>query len=183
MHVFLTGPIQIGKSTIIKRTLGQLNRTYGGFKTYFGPDRSSDDRLLYLNEAAEPKFFTTDHGIAVFKKDCLPQVDDARFNTDGVTLIQQAKANAAMIVMDECGNLERNALTFQREILNTLDGDTPVLGVIKYDSNGWTDMIRCHKKVKLITVTSQNRNELPARLVNYYLQSGCLKISDGYLLS
>lgn len=175
MHIFLTGPIQVGKSTIIRRTLGQLNQTYGGFKTYFGPDRRFQDRLLYLNGAAEPKFFSTDHGIAIFKKDCLPQVDDARFNTDGVALIQRAKANAAMIIMDECGNLERNALTFQREIINTLDGDKPVLGVIKCDSNGWTDTIRNHKKVTLITVTYENRNDLPAYLVNYYLQRGSFK--------
>lgn len=171
MHIFLTGAIQIGKSTIVRKTLDQLNQTYGGFKTYFGPDRRSDDRLLYMNGADEPKFFTADYGIAVFKQDCFPQADAAKFNRYGVELILSAKVNRAMIIMDECGNLENDALNFQHEILQTLDEDHPVLGVIKQSSSGWTDMIRSHRNVKLITVTSKNRNELPQALVNHYLRS------------
>lgn len=176
MHIFLTGAIQVGKTTIIQKTLDQLNQTYGGFKTYFGPDRSSDDRLLYMNGADQPNFFTANHGIAVFKQDCFPQVDAAKFNTYGVQLIHSAKANRAMIIMDECGNLEDDAINFQHEILKTLEEDHPVLGVIKLASNGWTDMIRNHKKVKLITVTSENRNKLPPALVNHYLQRRCLEL-------
>lgn len=170
MHIFLTGAIQVGKTTIITKTLKQLNRSYGGFKTYFGLDRSSEDRLLYMNGANELNFFAESHGIAVFKKDCLPQVDTAKLNTYGVELIHRAKANAAMLIMDECGNLECNAFSFQNEILQTLAEDHPVLGVVNLSSNDWTDMIRNHSKVKLITVTSENRNELPELLVNFYLE-------------
>lgn len=176
MHIFLTGAIQIGKSTIIRKTLDHLNQTYGGFKTYFGSDRSSDDRLLYMNGADEPKFFTADYGIAVFKQDCFPETDVAKFNTYGVELILSAKVNRAMIIMDECGNLENDALNFQHEILQTLDEDHPVLGVIKQSSYGWTDMIRNHRNVKLITVTRENRNELPQALVNHYLRSRRLEL-------
>lgn len=171
MHIFLTGTIQVGKSTIITQTLRQLNHRYGGFKTYFGPDRRCDDRLLYMNGADEPNSFSKNYGIAIFKRNCFPQADTAKFNTYGVELIRRAKTNEAMIIMDECGNLECQALKFQHEILKTLDEELPVLGVIKQDSSGWTDMIRNHRKVKLITVTRENRHTIPAMLVNYYLKS------------
>lgn len=175
MHIFLTGGIQVGKSTIITQTLKQLNYGYGGFKTYFGPDRCCDNRLLYMNGADEPNCFAESCGIAVFKENCFPQADTAKFNTYGVALIRRAKANGAMIIMDECGNLECQALEFQHEILKTLDEELPVLGVIKQDSSGWTDMIRNHHKVKLMTVTRENRHDMPAMLVNYYLKSRYFK--------
>jgi nucleoside-triphosphatase len=43
-HIFLTGEIQIGKSTVIKKTLTLLKLEYGGFCTYFGSDRPSPCR-------------------------------------------------------------------------------------------------------------------------------------------
>ena len=36
MHVFLTGEIQVGKSTALDKTLSLLKLPYGGFRTYFG---------------------------------------------------------------------------------------------------------------------------------------------------
>jgi len=172
MHIFLTGEIQVGKTTIINKTLKQLKKSYGGFKTYFGPDRGAEDRLLYMNRADEPNLFTTDHGIAVFKKDGFPQADTTKFNTYGVELIRRAKAtNKAMLVMDECGNLECDALSFQNEILKSLSDDHPILGVIKLSSSGWTDRIRAHSKVTLIMVTRDNRDKLPHLLIKHYLQS------------
>jgi len=129
-----------------------------------------------MNRADEPNCFSENHGIAVFKKDCFPQVNTAKFNTYGVKLIHSAKANGAMIIMDECGNLECDAFSFQHEILKTLDEAVPVLGVIKQDSTGWTDSIRNHYQVKLITVTKDNRNALPQILVDYYLMNSHLEI-------
>ena len=72
--------------------------------------------------------------------------------------------------MDECGNLERQAILFQREILDTLDGNIPILGIIKQDSSGWTDCIRNHPRVRIITVTKENRNELPMIIEDYILK-------------
>ena len=33
---------------------------------------------------------------------------------------------------------------------------------------GWLEEIRQHPKVQLVTVTEQNRNELPQQLADYY---------------
>jgi len=171
MKLFLTGEIQVGKSTVIARTLTLLNRSYGGFKTYFGPDRGCEDRLLYMNSAADSNVFTENYGIVRFRKDCCPQVLTDKFDTDGVELIRSARVESDLIIMDECGNFERHALQFQKEILETLDGDKPVLGVIKLASTGFTDILRNHPKVKLIMVTRENRDELPPMLV-HDLQGG-----------
>lgn len=161
MNIFLTGEIKIGKTTIIKMTIELLNKSYGGFKTYFGPDRDLPNRLLYMNSITEPKIYSEEYGVVRFSKDSKPQVIDNRFDTFGVELIKQAVENKELIIMDECGRLERDSLVFQNQVLKALELDIPILGVIKLDSSGWVDQIRNHPLVELITVTEENRNELP----------------------
>ena len=168
MHIFLTGEIQVGKSTVIARTLAGLNITQGGFKTYFGPDRGSVDRLLYMNSAQEPDVFKVENSVVCFRKDYLPQVYTEKFDTCGVELIRSARANANLILMDECGSFESSAFQFQKEIIETLDGNQLVFGVVKLASRGWTDIIRNHTKVKLITVTRENRDALPKLFARYF---------------
>lgn len=161
MHIFLTGEIQIGKSTVIAKTLALLNIIPRGFKTYFGSDRECPDKSLYMSPAAGPKLFRKENAVAHFSEGQPPQALTEKFDINGVELIRSARMNSSLIIMDECGSLERNALLFQEEIMDTLDGNIPVLGVIKQGSKGWTDRIRNHPKVKLITVTEGNRDGLP----------------------
>ncbi len=169
MHIFLTGEIQVGKSTVIMRTLSRLEIIPGGFKTYFGSDRRSPDRRLYMNPAAETKSFNRANSVACFYADRPPQAFSDVFDTYGVTLIQGATSNK-LIMMDECGSLESDALLFQKEVIAALEGSIPILGVVKLNSQGWTDRIRTHPRVRLITVTKFNRDGLPSRLADYYRQ-------------
>ena len=36
MHLFLTGKVQIGKTTVVDKAIARLGVTPGGFRTYFG---------------------------------------------------------------------------------------------------------------------------------------------------
>ncbi|MEA4902958.1 nucleoside-triphosphatase [Desulfitobacterium sp.] len=167
MHIFLTGEIQVGKSTVIAKTLALLNIIPGGFKTYFDSDRECPDKSLYMSSAVGPKLFRKENAVAHFSEGQPPQVLTEKFDIYGIELIRSAKMNSNLIMMDECGSLERNALLFQEEIMDTLDGSIPVLGVIKQGSRGWTDRIRNHPNVKLITVTEENKDGLPENI--FYL--------------
>ena len=168
MHIFLTGEIQVGKSTVLAKTLKLLNIRCGGFKTYFGADRGSEERCLYLNSIVEPDNYDLKNTVVQFRKDADPLVLTEKFNSTGVELIKSARDQSDLIVMDECGNFEREALAFQREIIKTLDHNEPVFGVVKLASSGWTDLIRNHQKVKMITVAKQNRDELPKILAQHF---------------
>ena len=166
MHLFLTGEIQVGKTTIITKTVELLQMTPGGFKTYFGPDRKLPDRLLYMNSAAEPKVFRAEYAVARFFKAGPPKIFTERFSSYGVDLIRSGRRSSNLIIMDECGSLERDALAFQQAVIEALEGKPPILGVVKLASKGWTDQIRNHPKVQLITVTKENRNALPLILAD-----------------
>jgi nucleoside-triphosphatase len=164
MHIFLTGEIQIGKSTVVEKTLALLKRPYGGFRTYFGPDRYAPDHCLYMGGAALPKAFGEENVVVRFQEG-VPEAYAERFDTLGARYISEAQAHAKLLVMDECGRLERQAKLFQRRVLDALDGDIPILGVVKLAADGWVDNIRTHPRIKLITVDAQNRDRLPEELI------------------
>ena len=161
-HIFLTGSIQCGKSTVISRVLEGWAGAVGGFRTGFGPDRACPERLLYLWSAAEPARYDQAHAVVWFFDGRPPEAIPGRFDALGTACLAGAPA---LWVMDECGRLERDALAFQRAVLEKLEGDTPVLGVVREGFPGWTKAIVTHPNVELITVTEDNRDALPALLL------------------
>jgi nucleoside-triphosphatase len=166
-HIFLTGDMQIGKSTVILKTLQLLNVKFGGFRTYFGADRSNPNRCLYMSSASLPAKYDESSVVARFTPVSPPEIFPERFNALGVEYIKEALKTADLIVMDELGNLENTALRFQNAVLDTLNGDVPILGVIKLSATGWVDKIRNHPKVELVHVDKENRDALPNALISY----------------
>ena len=170
-HIFLTGAVQSGKSTVIEKVLDALNVTVGGFRSGSGsgsgsgPDRHEADRWLYLWDAAGETVYDEAHRVAHITPEDR-QSFPKRFDSLGCAALQHAMdSKVDLILMDECGFLERDAMEFQAEVLRALDGDIPVFGVVRLRSSGWTDFIRSHPKVTLITVTEENRDALPKQII------------------
>ena len=75
------------------------------------------------------------------------------------------KAAPCVILMDELGFLEQDAAGFRRQVLRCLDGNSPVLAVIKHKTHiPFLQEIRTHPRVQLYQVTAENRDDLPAVL-------------------
>lgn len=162
--LFLTGEIQIGKSTAIRRALEKLPVEVGGFCTYFGDDRFAAAHALYMREAGESPRYDEAHTVARFTTGQPPQFDLRRFEEIGLAALENRRG-APLIIMDECGKLERQALQFQAKVLALLDAPVPVLGVVRQDTAGWLDAIRSHPRVQLLTVTQENRDSVPQEIV------------------
>lgn len=171
--IFLTGDIQIGKSTVILKTLDLLNIRYAGFRTYFGPDRSDPDKFLYMNEASLARCFDDNNAVVIFENGKRPVPLTNRFDLLGSKYLSDAEKNSQLIIMDECGNFESDATSFKSKIFRILDEEIPVLGVIKLSASGWVERIRKHPSVELITVDTNNRDILPMEL--YEKLRKCLK--------
>ena len=160
MHVFLTGDVQIGKSTAIRRAIAQLGRPVYGFRTFF-TDRESAGKALYMLPAAAERAPGQEDAVVLFSGGRHTPLT-ARFDALGASLLRAAQAHPeGLILMDECGRFEREAYAFQREIARCLDGDIPVLGVVRQGVLGWTELIRSHPRVTLLTVTAENRDAMP----------------------
>lgn len=166
MHVFLTGELQCGKSTAIARTLSRISRPVFGFKTLF-TDRYNDNKALYMLPADFSGTPSPHQAVTQFY-DGKPVPLTERFDLIGAALLQEAQRHPeGIILMDECSRFERDALIFQQEIFRCLDGNIPVLGVVRHNAAGWADRIRSHPKVKLLTVTKENRDGILDEIIQY----------------
>jgi nucleoside-triphosphatase len=165
-HIFLTGEIRVGKTTIIERIAGRKGLAARGFSTIAG-GASADGRNDHI--------FIIPFGKSVDGASDTPPVADRNrsarcittypeiFDTVGVRILRDSK-NANLIVMDELGFMEEDAKVFQNEVIHLLDGEVPVLGVIKPRSTPFLNRIRTHENVTVFHVRPDNRDAIYERL-------------------
>jgi nucleoside-triphosphatase len=172
MHIFLTGNIKTGKTTIVSsvcREVAMRGYQIGGFYSYFDEHREEENRCLFLNGAHMPQMYDGDHVVVRFTSREEPRVYTNRFNEFGKLFIHERKKIAHMLIMDECSFLEGQALDFQHEILTALNETIPILGVVRLGRAPWTQLIAKHRNVRLIEVTEENRDALRLELMDYFL--------------
>ena len=151
MHVFLTGPVQIGKSTLIAAALDALQpERLGGFRTVSAkPEAAAQDLLCGAQNRVGIR--RPELGIASFP--------DA-FETAGMDALKGAE-DCDLVLMDEIGRMERHADTYSARIRTLLDGCVPILGVVqKKADTPLAAAIRSHPNVRLIEVSEENRDVL-----------------------
>lgn len=170
MHVFLKGPIQIGKSTILLSVTEKLikeNKVIpGGFLTH---SKFPEDINLYISPFGELPIYDEVHCIGRRGIGCAFGFYNI-FDTMGVKILLEAQQKSGLLCMDELGFLENEALLFQRSVLSCLDGSIPVLGVIKGKRVPWHDAITSHPNVTVIDVTLENRSKLANEICNIILK-------------
>lgn len=158
MHVFLTGEIGIGKSTVIKKFLDQKKLKPTGFLTIGTPFRSDGSSEIYImpaqNISFSPQFI-----VATRNKNGQFQTFPEIFDKEGSAILRESK-EGEMILMDELGYMEKDAHLFQQAVLDALNGSTPVLGVIKPMRTIFLDAVRNHPNVHILEITKKNRNTI-----------------------
>ena len=152
-HLFLTGQKGAGKSTLIRGLLAEETGRLGGFFTV------RHEGGVYLLPAAKERTFTPES--LLFR--CGHGGDPARFDDLGCAALADT-AGCRLLVMDELGPHEEATLRFQAAVFRTLDGGTPILGVLQQAQSQFLDRIARHPRVTVLTVTEENRNTLAAEL-------------------
>lgn len=155
MHVFLTGPIQSGKSTAIARYLAGRQDAPGGFFTRW--DRPAGVLHLELLDGQAPRVLT-----AARMTDGRAIPEPSAFDAAGARLLELAGAPLPLLVMDELGFLEGCSPLFQRAVFTLLDGPVPVLGVLRPHPRSpfWGPLSR-RSDIRLLPLTEENRDALP----------------------
>ncbi len=167
-HIFLTGNLQVGKSTIIHKVIEESGIIAGGFRTVGGnyaKDGSSDVFLLGMNENPAPDRIVAHRFGCGRGRTVYPEV----FDTVGPRLL--GDSSPSLIIMDELGFMEKDAVQFQNAVLSTLDGSVPVLGVIRNMQTPFLDEVRAHPKVDVIIVTEENRAEVLQQVLSFVQKS------------
>jgi nucleoside-triphosphatase len=176
-HVFLMGERGVGKSTIVHRYCGTLGFVPGGFLTLPRNTVEGGGDSIYIMPYTRAGDSEDAWKVAVRKGGgagtiAYPEVFDSR----GVEILEKSRGSA-LIVMDELGFMENKALLFQAAVLKTLDGDTPVIGVVKPATMRKTDTaflsaVRTHPAVKVIEVTAENREDACREVADFWNRKG-----------
>ncbi|MCI7735901.1 MAG: nucleoside-triphosphatase [Clostridiales bacterium] len=170
IHLFLTGEVQVGKSTLIRRLLAAHPCwRLGGFRTVTRWEgRQGCVHLLPAHAGMEA--CTADNCVGIRDLETMRPVSRPEvFDRIGPELLRPGRAE--LLLMDELGTMERQAESFGSAVLGALDGDLPVLGVIKPRSSALLDAVRAHPRVSLITVTLENREKLLTNLEAWALEN------------
>ena len=172
MHIFLTGEVQVGKSTAINKALALLNIPYLGFKTYGAEYKDDGSSILYISPANNLNIKTK---IAERNKNSSKKmvVNKNAFEVTGVEILKNSlNSETKLIIMDEIGFMESNFDGFKNQIREALDSDKIILGVVRNKNTEFLNEVRSHKKVELIEgdVRAYKRTDysIASRFGNYY---------------
>lgn len=170
MHIFLTGEIHVGKSTILRRWLAaHPDIRLGGFRTVpkLG-DAGVRDGVHIVPAAGDAPLVPENCILRCRGKwpNCELRRFTHVFDTVGVSLLEEADG-CDVILMDEIGIQEDEAVQFQRAVLARLDGTIPVLGVVRNKTGVLTDAVRRHPNTEIIPVTVENRAYLWENLLEW----------------
>ena len=164
---FLTGAVQTGKSTAIRRFLcANSALSAGGFLTVSVPTATGFDVFLV------PPVWTaadlTPDALAGRRGGVYEQHPE-NFDGRGCALLAEKKGD--ILLMDELGRMELEAHAFRAAVLAAIRSGTPVLGVIKPEHNAFLDEVRAQSGVELFTLTRENREEAPAAIAAWYARA------------
>jgi len=174
VHIFLTGDIHIGKSTVLQRVIEEIYYKtgsapmLGGFRTVTQQLQGHANSEIFLLQADGKELPKLENRIAIKSLDgSVPVAFPEVFDRHGCDLLNNFE-QAQVILMDELGFLENEASAFQQAVFDCLAGEIQVLGVVRAKSTPFLDMVRQHCNVQVFTVTADNRDALPAKITQQF---------------
>ena len=136
--LMLEGPIQTGKSTLIRTMLGDHLPKCGGFTSQRLIDASGRTKGFRLCPAAAdltgPDEGITEDVFKYFRPDGSVCKDQSVFERTGTALLRES-AGRPLILLDEIGGSELLCDAFCAALYEVLTGDAPCLGVLKLADN------------------------------------------------
>ena len=165
-HIFLTGEKQVGKSTLWRKVLERSGISPGGFQTleYLVNGNFRGYRLHGLGRI--PADLGNDVPISVFLRRKLHLAVPGSFDIFGTRLLELSLEDGGYVLMDELGTFEQDAASFRQAVVNCLDGDCHVLGVVQKADDPYLEAILNRPDVLVFTVTKENRDSLVQSLLD-----------------
>lgn len=167
-HLFLTGNIRVGKSTIIRRFLemtGLRPEELGGFRTEICMEKDGSSSVHLVSPAGSEDLDRENRIMIrpprIRELGGYPEVFPEVFDARGVELLR-TEGSEKLVLMDELGFAEQGASRFRNRVLEILDGPVPVLGVLKQWPGDFLNRVSAHPRVSVVRVTEENREEIIA---------------------
>lgn len=156
-HVFLTGPESMDQSVLIQQALDRLGgrfRTLSGFvKIRVKSGIEQAEQEVYITPAGCAPVCDDEHLVGILWEDGVYTGFPEVFDHGGLRVLASFAPDADLIVMDDIGRFEMSAPRYSAALLRLLDGDTPILGVLRLRDTPFCAAVKAHPNVRLIEVT------------------------------
>ncbi|MBI3086947.1 MAG: NTPase [candidate division NC10 bacterium] len=162
--LLITGAPGSGKTTVIRGVIAGLPVRAGGFITE--EIREGGERVGFRVSALDGRAGILAH-VKTVKGPRVGryQVDVAAFEDVGVAALEEATAEADLIVVDEIGKMELCSPRFIQALETALASKKPLLGTILQAPHPWLDALKRRPTVELYRLTERNREDLTDALL------------------
>ena len=170
MHTLIVGDRGVGKSTLIRRILKELNRPVFGFETK--KEEQLEDPLrgcpIYIYDAGKPHFRMPENLIGYHKEQDIPAIT-AAFDRYAPKLLEVVPADA-IVELDEIGFLEAKSDAFCQAVLHLLEGKNPLIAAVKNREHPFLDAVRTHPNARCFYIRTENRDTLYEEVLAFLKQ-------------
>ena len=160
MILLIQGEIGVGKTTLIRRLLGDRLPETRGFWTR--KEAEGEGFSIYIHPMGQPPRYGDENrvgrGLPGQPRRALP----AAFLRGGVGL--GAVPTGGVTVLDELGVLEEEAPRFQQAVVELMCRSSLVLAAVKPAKTPFLNRVRSLPGARLCLITPDNREELHLRL-------------------
>ena len=155
-HLFLTGEKHIGKSTLLRKVLADYEGTVDGFLTIRTKEYLGDRYSVHMCHLKENE--TPNEQNLLFLCGKADKIATDIFNHLGCNVLSKC-TDCSLIIMDELGPHEADAVLFREMVLQLLDGPTPILGILQEPAeSAWPEIVN-HPNVEVISLSKDNRED------------------------
>lgn len=167
-NLFLTGRIGVGKSTMLKKALDELNIPAGGYVT----QKIFDS--YYIKHIAKSLYDNEEY--IIVKSDTRNKTKigfPESFENGMISILDKSLKFRDIVVLDELGCAENNIKSFTSKVFEILDSRKIAFGVLKDEECEFLNSIRNRDDVVIIRITEENRDYILGKIV--YILKGFLK--------
>lgn len=160
VHILVVGAQGVGKSTLIRRVLEEVDRPVFGFETKKEVPEEGGSGLVYLYPAGGERGRTGENlagrcGSISGSVQVFPEAFD-RF----APRLRGPVPAGHIVLMDELGFMEAASEAFCSAVFALLDGDAPVLAAVKNREVPFLNRVRAHPKCRCFFLTPENRDRM-----------------------
>ena len=170
MQALIVGARGVGKSTLIRRVLAELNHPLFGYETK--KEEQLEDPVrgcpVYLYDAGSPHRQTPENLIGYNKAPNAASVT-AAFDRFAPRLMEPVP-EGSVVELDEIGFLEAKSESFCQAVVHLLDGDTPVIAAVKNRNIPFLETVRAHPNARCFYITPENRDALYDEVLSFLKQ-------------
>lgn len=157
MNILLTGKYNIGKTTLLKRLLDELNLEYSGYTS----SAIEEDKAIigFKMNAMDEQNESFTIGIKDTPFTCQPVTE--AFEKKGTNLLKRSlEKTKSVIILDELGFLESEAHNFQKAVFDCFDSPQLVIGILKGRNTPFLMAIRAREDIHFFNVTDFNHEKV-----------------------